>query len=104
MNEQLELGQVREDLSNQADQTLLNRLRDLATTDKPLAGLPGPQQVAVIARMIELLDTGDRDSLPSAIGGFTEGFRLAHDYVANHGALWIPRAPETSTKGVTDDN
>ena len=97
MNQPLNLSDVHQGFVKQADEHLLDRLRDLSVTDRPMSGLPDPQQAAVIASLMDVIDTDDVDSILPHLADFTKCFRLAHDYVVNHGALWIPPAVQPET-------
>jgi hypothetical protein len=84
MNQPLQLSDVRQGFAKRADQDLLDQLRELSVTDRPMSGIPDPQQAAVIAGFMELFEP-DNNAIFPHLGDFTKCFRLAHDYVLAHG-------------------
>ena len=103
MQQQMKIDQPK---GETADTRLLDQLRSLGLMRKPMDGIPDPQQAAITQRLIEMYQ--DRGLGPSYITGFLEAFKLAHDYVVRHGAIWIPPAGqddsasgETTSRGET---
>ena len=97
MTQKLELSDVHQGFVKQADENLLDRLRELSVIDRPMSGLPDPQQAAVVAGLMELSDTDDFDTILPVIKDFIKCFRLAHDYVVTHGPLWTQAADQPDT-------
>jgi ABC-type lipoprotein release transport system permease subunit len=96
MNQPLRLSDVRQGFAQRADQDLLDQLRELLLTDRPMSGITDPQQAAVIAGFMELFDP-DNTAIFAHLEDFTKCFRLAHDYVVKHGALWTETADQAVT-------
>ena len=85
MIQPLELRDVHQGFTKQADENLLDRFRELSITDRPMSGIPDPQQAAVIAGLMDVIDTEDVNSVLPRLADFTKCFRLTHDYVVSHG-------------------
>jgi len=103
MNQPLQLSGVRQGFAKRADQDLLDQLRELSLTDRPMSGIPDSQQAAVIAGFMELFEP-DNNAIFPRLEEFTKCFRLAHDYVVKHGALWteITDQPIAVSPGTAD--
>ncbi|MDP6714132.1 MAG: hypothetical protein QF368_05865 [SAR202 cluster bacterium] len=99
VQKQINIDQVAEEKTNNADLTLLEDLRNIGMLESAFDGIPAPQMQAIIRRLLEYLQqrSGDEQQNLGYVTGFADAFRLAHDYVARHGPLWITRAVDAET-------
>ena len=99
MQKQMEIDQLAEEKTSNADTRLLEELRSIEILDSPFDGIPGPQMQAIVRRLLDYAQARDADKQHNLgyATGFADAFRLAHDYVTRYGPLWIPKAVDAET-------